>query len=159
MGFLALLVVSCGNPTTGAGQSPSPIVPVTTATTASLPPTEVVHQATVRGTYQFDFERGVETGSSTADVWWEQVDSTHRFLVPTNGAALALIRGVSFENTTQAVLAAQRYSVLRLDGSDGPSNVLTPGAVVAIRTHDRRLVKMLVNSEGYDLGISWVTFA
>jgi hypothetical protein len=160
--FAALaLLTSCGGPGTGETPTPAATTPVPTATLASRPPPEVVlsrGQGTIRGTFMFDFERGAEAGPVSADVWWEQVDSTRRFLVPRNGAGLAVLSGVSFENASRAVLAAQRYSEQRLDGSDGPSNELTPGSAVAIRTRGGHLARMRVNSEGFDLGVSWVTF-
>lgn len=154
---LAMLTSSCqGNNTANATPTPPAVtLPASASPTAAA---DIVHRNVIRGTFMFDFELGREASPTSADVWWQQVDSTRRFLVPRNGAGLALVRGGSFENASKTVLSNQRFSQMRLDGSDGPSNALMPGSVVAIRTHGGNLVKMIVNTYGFDLDISWVRF-
>jgi hypothetical protein len=42
----------------------------------------------IRGTYTYDLDRGVQ--SKSADLWWEQVTSTTRYLVAMNGASFTI---------------------------------------------------------------------
>ena len=44
----------------------------------------------VKGTYEYDLDRGVEADTGKGDVWWEQVDRKSRRLVAQNGALLML---------------------------------------------------------------------
>ena len=44
----------------------------------------------IRGTFTFDLDLGKEAAGD-ADLWWEQVDRTERYLVPRNGALLGML--------------------------------------------------------------------
>jgi hypothetical protein len=126
--------------------------------------------ATVTGTWSFDFETGSLTNFFTdpgADVWWEQMTSTTRQLVPENGASLAYVGvigsgGLSFNDLTVADLAALTYTTAALSGSDG-SNVLTPNTVFAVKTTDGNYAKVLVTFPFFQayqnngLGVYYVT--
>jgi len=114
--------------------------------------------AVLRGTFLFDFEAGGDAKTSGADVWWEQVDSTRRYLVPQNGARLARMGSVSFESISRSSLVDLRYTVDKIDGSATSENQLTAGTVIAVLTRNRHLAKMRVDQYGYDLTISWVTY-
>jgi thiol-disulfide isomerase/thioredoxin len=45
----------------------------------------------IRGTWQGDLDSGRESKEGV-DFWWEQVDKTERYLVPSNGAQFAILR-------------------------------------------------------------------
>jgi hypothetical protein len=115
-------------------------------------------KAVLRGTFTFDFEAGVSPTTSMADVWWEQVDSTRRYLVPQNGARLSRIGSASFEPISRSSLVDLGYTVDKIDGSNVPGNQLAQGTVVAVLTRNRHLAKMRIEQYGYDLVFSWVTY-
>jgi len=43
----------------------------------------------IRGTYTYNLDRGVQANNS-ADLWWEQVTTTTRYLVAMNGASFSI---------------------------------------------------------------------
>jgi hypothetical protein len=112
----------------------------------------------LKGTWTFDFETGVQGPPTGADVWWEQVDNTIRFLVPQSGAMLAHMGKPNFEAVSLQTLQSQPYTANPINGSDNASNQLTPGTVIAVKTNTGRYSKVKIDSYGYDLGITWVTY-
>ncbi len=142
------------------------ISPAPSAATSTVPSSRpsassasgILMSATIPATALFDFEQGLRASLASADVWWQQVDPTKRFLVPMNGAALAALGPTQFERLSPQILANERLSQQHLDGSVGPSNVLATGSVVVIRTRHGRFAKMHVDAYGPDLRISWVTY-
>jgi hypothetical protein len=119
--------------------------------------------ATLLGTHLFDFDAGIHTpvgGPSTApyDVWWEQVDTTERYLVPVNGAQIVRLGAVNYAGISYAELLDLPYGGTPIDGSNGPGNQLTNGTVFAVRTDDGNYTKAQVLSYGYNLGIRWTTY-
>jgi hypothetical protein len=113
---------------------------------------------TLKGTWTFDFETGVQGPPTGADIWWEQVDSQIRFLVPRSGAMLAHMGQPNFDAVSLQSLQGQPYTTTPINGSNNSSNQLTPGSVIAVKTNAGRYAKLKVNSYGYNLGMSWVTF-
>jgi hypothetical protein len=71
--------------------------------------------ATLRGTWFFDFNAGAE--GTAGDVWWEQVDSNVRHLVPRGQAQVAVLGQVDFNAVTLEQLKQQPYSQQPIDGS------------------------------------------
>jgi hypothetical protein len=106
----------------------------------------------------FDFELGQEVAAGQGDVWWEQVDALHRYLVPQNGAKLAAIRGSSFESVSSTLLRGLVFAGVRMDGSDNSGNTLTANSVIGVRTHNGHYAKVAILTYGYDLTIAWTTF-
>jgi hypothetical protein len=113
-------------------------------------------RALLKGTYIFDFDKG--TLDPSGDLWWEQKDGIARFLVPLHGAMVASIGGGSFEAVTGQALGQQQYSTTPIDGSNNGNNSLLPGTIVGIKTKSGHYAKMCIQSYGYDLDISWVTY-
>lgn len=113
----------------------------------------------VAGTSTFDFERGGPGTSTDADVWWQQVDSVTRYLVPQNGALLARLRTTELEVRSADELVSPPYDRLRIDGSSSRTrNQLTPGTVIAVRTRHGHYARMRIDAYGVDLFISWITY-
>ena len=113
------------------------------------------------GTWRFDFDLGrVESRGETgiADVLWDQINSTERYLVPQNGASLHLFSSTDFEPLTLTDLQAVEYSDDRLNGRDNESTQITEGTVLGVHTNEGRYSKVLIVSYGYDLIIRWVTY-
>ncbi|MFO0897947.1 MAG: hypothetical protein U0836_11035 [Pirellulales bacterium] len=111
---------------------------------------------TLRGTYSFDFERGLEaTDWASADVWWEQQTAIARQLVPRNGAALAVLGSVDYEGLTHADLVQLPFAATPLTANAQGTNYLVSGAAFAVKTRAGKLVKVQVLSYGYDLHLRW----
>ncbi|HEY8738096.1 MAG TPA: hypothetical protein VIO62_13765, partial [Candidatus Dormibacteraeota bacterium] len=109
-----------------------------------------------KGTYLLDFENCVQGG--TGDVWWEQIDSVNRMLVPRSGAMLVNMGPVGFDGLTLAALRSLNYGPGSINGSANSFNQLTPGTVVAIKTRHGHYAKMRIDSYGYNLGITSTTY-
>ncbi len=115
--------------------------------------------ALLHGTWLFDFDAGVEVAlNGTGDVWWEQMTSTARQLVPSGGAGLVNLGVVSFGGIGYAQLQGLPYASTPIPGSVGAGNQLGNGDVFAVRTNNGNLAKVKVVSYGYDLKIQWVTY-
>lgn len=72
--------------------------------------------------------------------------------------ATAFSAAASFDGITAADIAAATLTTVRIDGSDGVTNQLTPGTIVLYQTDEGRYGKLQVLEYGYDLRIQWVTF-
>jgi len=171
--FLSLLVLvvllspsACGGSEIRRyGLEPSDISPppatTPTAPTPTPPASTSISTATstttIRGTWLFDFDEGrfpkLEEG--TADIWWEQVDDTKRYLVPDNGACLSILRGANFSQLTVDDLRGAKYSEVPINGSNDSTNQLTEGTVLGVITNKGRYVKVQIITYGYDLTICW----
>jgi hypothetical protein len=113
---------------------------------------------TLKGTWTFDFDTGVQGSSTGSDIWWEQVNNVTRYLVPQGGAMLANLGQVNFDAVSLQTLQTRPYTMTPINGSNNASNQLTAGTVVAIKTGAGRYAKMKINSYGYNLGMTWVTY-
>jgi hypothetical protein len=114
---------------------------------------------TLRGTWTFDFDTGVQGPQTGADVWWRQVDNVVRFLVPQNGATFAHLGTPDFDAISRQTLQTQTYTANPINGSNNGSNQLTPTAVIAIRNDTGRYTKLRIDTYGYNLRITWVTYS
>jgi hypothetical protein len=113
---------------------------------------------TLKGTWTFDFDGGVQGPAGGADVWWEQIDTVSRLLVPQSGAMLAHLGKPNFDAVSLQTLKTQAYTANPINGSNNAQNQLKPGTVIAVKTSAGRYAKMKVNTYGYNLGITWVTY-
>jgi hypothetical protein len=113
---------------------------------------------TLKGTWTFDFEKGIQGPPTGTDIWWEQVNNTIRFLVPQNGAMLANLGKSDFDSVSYQTLQTQSYTTIPINGSNNASNTLTAGTVVAVKTNTGRYAKMKVETYGYNLVIRWVCY-
>ena len=112
----------------------------------------------LKGTWTFDFDTGVQGPAGGADIWWEQVNSVVRYLVPQSGAMLAHMGKPDFDAVSYQTLKGLSYTATPIVGSNNSTNKLKAGTVVAIKTSAGRYAKMKINSYGYSLNISWVTY-
>jgi hypothetical protein len=115
--------------------------------------------ATLKGTWTFDLEAGKLGPSTGADLWWRQVNSTTRYLVPQGGAMLAHLGKPNFDAVSSQTLATAPYTATPINGSNSSANKLTANSVIAVRTNAGRYAKLKVESYGYNLGIRWVTYS
>jgi len=112
----------------------------------------------LKGTWTFDLDSGVQGPASGSDLWWRQVNTVTRYLVPQSGAMIANMGNVDFDSVSRQTLLLQPYSTTPINGSNNSSNKLKAGTVVAIKTNAGRYAKLKVDSYGYNLGITWVTY-
>jgi len=114
---------------------------------------------TWKGTFIIDFETGTQGGTGSAgDVWWEQETSVVRRMTPRNSAQLAYLGHISSTTLTYAQLASLSYSSDSIEGSNNSSNLLTAGAVFAVRTNQGNYAKVEVIEYGYNIRVKWTTY-
>ena len=112
---------------------------------------------TIRGTYMCDLDTGTETRSG-ADFWWEQQTSTIRFLTPENGAEFYVIGATNFDSVRWSDMQRFAYSGAKIQAAASRNNRIPAGTVVAFRTNEGRLGKLIVDEYGQDLTIRWRTY-
>jgi hypothetical protein len=139
----------------------APTAPADTGTKSEMAPSTPMDvlsngSATLKGTCVFDFDKGIP--DPAGDLWWQQKDDVVRFLAPRNGAMIANLGVGSFEAVTGERLVGEKYSTTPINGSNDANNALLPGTVVAIKTKGCHYAKMCINSYGYDLEMTWVTY-
>lgn len=108
--------------------------------------------ADVTGTWSFDFDTGTQGNyitDSGQDAWWEQITSTTRQLVPTNGAQIVNLGNITFATLTDSALEGLTYGSTPIVGSD-VGNVLTFGNVFAVKTSEGNYAKVLVSAPFFD---------
>ena len=110
----------------------------------------------LRGTWVFDFDRGIEA-SDGGDAWWEQMTAVDRALVPWAGGQLAMLGRVDFDAVTPWQLAGLNYGLAQIPGHADGRNQLLPGTVFAVRTGAGNLAKAQILEYGYNLRLRWVT--
>ncbi len=114
----------------------------------------------LKGTWVFDCESGNLGGGTggPADIWWEQIDTVHRQMVPITGAAIAYLGKVNYATLTPNILQALPYGTVPIPGNNNASNQLKPGHVFAVRTKSGNFCKIRVITYGYNLKIEWTTY-
>ncbi|MCU0917468.1 MAG: trypsin-like peptidase domain-containing protein [Planctomycetes bacterium] len=95
----------------------------------------------LRGTYAWDLDRGDDQDRSAVDLWWEHVDERQRYLVPQNGAQLAVIKGKAFATVTQDDVQRAKFTGDRLSASDA-APLIDVGTILAVRTAEGNLAKL-----------------
>ena len=115
--------------------------------------------ATLKGTFTFDLDAGVEGGvSANADIWWDQQTAVLRQMAPQNSATILNLGSVNFALLTANNLEFLPYTTSPIDGNNDPSNKLVTGDVFAVHTTLGNFAKVLVVTYGYDMQIQWVTY-
>ena len=141
-------------------QSTGPVPAAIPAQGPSTNPVRPVHsngRLVVRGTWTCDLDSGAETNAG-ADFQWEQDTDVKRYLAPLNGAGFFVVGIRDFESVKYADLERFQYSSQKIDGSNLAYNQIPQGTVVAYKTNEGRLGKLIVDEYGYNLTIRWITF-
>lgn len=121
----------------------------------------IVSQGTaiIKGTWLFDCETGTNVGmGATADIWWEQIDSVKRQMVPQGTAQIVNLGQVNFGQLTPAAMQLFNYTSSAIIGNNDASNKLVAGDVFCVKTREGNYAKIGVVAYGYDLKIQWVTY-
>jgi len=111
----------------------------------------------IRATYLYDLDTGTEQPAG-ADLWWEHKTMEIWFLTPQNGAAFYVVGPREFEAVRWSELEHFPYSIEKINATRGPSNLIPAGTVVAYRTNEGRLGKLIVDDYGFNLTIRWRTY-
>lgn len=124
-------------------------------------PSETVSSGatTLKGTFNFDLDNGIQGGpQANADIWWEQETTVNRRMVPQNNATLINLGVTNFVAVTANNLEVLNYSTTPIDGNNDATNKLVSGDVFGVRTTQGNFAKLQVVTYGYDLKIQWVTY-
>jgi Tfp pilus assembly protein PilF/thiol-disulfide isomerase/thioredoxin len=108
---------------------------------SETPPVEA--DKLLRGTWGWDIDRGDDQDRAAVDLWWEHVTARERYLVPRNGAQLAVIQGKPFAVVTGDDLRKAAFTGDRISASDDAPTI-DVGTILAVRTTEGNLVKMEV---------------
>jgi hypothetical protein len=109
----------------------------------------------LRLSYCFDFENGIEATMNLADVYWAHIVDVGRRLIPLNGAEVCKMGVVDFGSLDYVDLVALPYSSDPIPGNIVGQNYLIPGGVVSLRSRNGRYFKILINRYDDDLSIAW----
>jgi hypothetical protein len=118
----------------------------------------VISQGTalLKGTYLFNCETG--TVGSSGDIWWNQISSTQRQMVPQSPAKILNLGIVDFNSLTATNLDDYTYSSTPIIGNNDSTNKLVTNDVFVVKTKVGHYTKIKVLSCGYNLSIQWVTY-
>jgi hypothetical protein len=125
------------------------------------PLVSVVSQGTIeiKGTWIFDCETGTLGGlGATGDIWWEQINTVKRQMVPQNNAKILNLGVVDFDDLTHAELQNLPYGTAPIIGNNDASNKLVNGDVFAVQTNVGNYTKIKVLHYDYNLKVQWVTY-
>ncbi|PPK85068.1 hypothetical protein CLV84_1958 [Neolewinella xylanilytica] len=124
------------------------------------PPSAVMVRSSDSQTIDGTFSLNLDTGTSDAgnDIFWRQQTSVERQMEPRNGAQLAYLGAVSYAGLSAAELASLTYSPNPINADNNASNLLTNGAVFAVRTTAGNYTKVQVITYGYDMTIRYRTY-
>lgn len=106
------------------------------------PPTLSSGMTTLRGTWMFNFDRGIE--GAEGDVWWEMLTPIQRQLTPRDNARIVNIGFTSFDTFTPSRLQALPYGTDPIPGNNDASNQLLRDDVFAVLTNGGNMAKVQV---------------
>jgi hypothetical protein len=110
----------------------------------------------LRGTWAWDIDSNTDGSQESVDLWWEHVNERERYLVPRNGAGLAVVKDRKFENLHFSDLNKMEFTSGRMSASDAKPDI-DVGTVLAVRTTEKKLGKLEVigfdplKSGGHDI--------
>lgn len=118
--------------------------------------------ATLQGTHRFNFDDGTQSSAGDSpgewDVFWQQQTATQRRMVSRNGAQFAYLGNINYNGISFADLAAYHYTSNPITANDDSSNLLTDGAVFAVRTSEGNYTKVQVINYGYNIVFRFRTY-
>ncbi len=112
--------------------------------------------ATIPSSFQFSFDTGTQV--SGGDVWWNNIDSVHRQMVPQGSATIVNLGSVDFNALDFTTLQGESYGTTPIDGNNDSSNQLVNGDVFAVHTNGGNYAKVQVVAYGQNIQVQWVTY-
>jgi hypothetical protein len=115
--------------------------------------------ATIKGTWQFDCETGTMTAPAAAlDLWWEQMTTVNRQMVPQGGAKIVNLGIVDFNAVTPAAMQSYTYTTNPIAANNDATNKLVNGDVFCVQTREGNYCKIQIVNYDYNLTVKWVTY-
>ncbi len=116
-------------------------VPTGTPTRTPTRPPSITHSTgplSIQQTYLADLDEGKITSGTTADIWFEAVTATQRYVTPVNGARIAKagMTSIGRNGCAAAPLSSTRINI----------NDLPIGSYVCVRTNQGRYSQFRVNA-------------
>ncbi len=124
---IALLTSATPTPTPTPTPVPTPIVPVTYSTGPIL----------LKQSYTADFDQGLVSAPG-ADIWFQAVNPTHRYLKPLNGAKMAV--------GNRSNRGFSGCSIASFSGARVNINAIPVGSYVCMKTNAGRISQFRVNA-------------
>jgi hypothetical protein len=115
----------------------------------------------LKGTWTLNLENGIQGSSPGADLWWRQMDSVKRRMVPRNSARIAYVGPMTpaqFAAFGPDQLQALEYGTEPIVGDNNAANKLSAGSVFAVRTTAGNYAKLRVVTYGYDIRLAIVNY-
>ena len=97
----------------------------------------------LRGTWTWDIDSNTDGSKESVDLWWEHVNERERYLVPKNGAGLAVVKDRTFEDLHFSDLNQMEFTSSRISASDAKPDI-DVGTVLAVRTTEGSSAKLEV---------------
>ncbi len=138
-------------------ENPEDSIPVPTPPAADVVLSQG-EQLTIKGTFQYDLDLGIQDADNDVDFWWEQGDGNERYLTPKFDASFKVLGDRGVKDVNLKFLKLLSYSKNKIRAFDDNSNQLTPGTVVAYKTGKGNYGVLKILSYGYNLKIKWKTF-
>jgi hypothetical protein len=128
--------------------------------TVKLGPVSIVAagKTTLKGTWSFDFDSGIQGDFTAGDVWWEQMTSVLRQMMPIAAAKIVNLGTIDFDTLTAMQLKDLIYTNDPIPGNDDSTNQLTIGDVFAVATNAGNYAKVKILNYGYNLELEWITY-
>jgi len=113
----------------------------------------ITKTATIWGTWIFDFDKVemCDYPSDEADLFWQQVSTTERYIVPWNGAEFANLGIINFDTVVDCSI--YKLSTDKIDGSVD-HNTIPSGTVLVVKTSLGNYAKMRIDTYGEDLRVT-----
>jgi hypothetical protein len=93
----------------------------------------------IPGTFAWDIEANRIGSNGQTDLWWQIVNDTERYIMPENGARIAVVTDRAFESIDRAYAESLQFSDQRIS-----SSALAPGTNLVVRTGEGHLAKVRV---------------
>jgi hypothetical protein len=106
----------------------------------------------------FDLDTGIEQIAGADFSCEHKFEDPDWFLTPQNGAAFYVVGATTFELVRWSDMEHFPYSTEKIIVTEGPSNRVPAGTVVAYKTNEGRLGKFIVDRAGYGYAIRWRTY-
>lgn len=128
-------------------------------TTGAEPGTRSSGTACITPATTYDLDAGTwNPARDKADLFFHNLDGTVRSIDARSGAAFHRMGNRDFDSITYETIRNLAFRESSLDATVGGSPAVTPGAVFAVRTSDRRYAKVQVLQAGAFTKFKWLTY-
>lgn len=119
---------------------------------SSTPTKMTEYSISIRGTFSYDLDLGIQEKQSSSDIFWEQVTETDRYLTPLNGCGLCVLGQIAeFDKIDTTFLEKLTYSQSKVNGHDDARNQIPDNTIIAFKTKGNQYGLLRINEYGYNL--------